>query len=63
MDTLLQMGVVPIVNENDSVSTDEIGSAFGDNDRLSALVAAGYWRAVSLPISPRCRPAAAAVAQ
>ena len=33
------MGVLPIVNENDSVSTDEIGTAFGDNDRLSALVA------------------------
>jgi glutamate 5-kinase len=30
---------VPILNENDSVSTDEIGSAFGDNDKLSALVA------------------------
>ncbi|MFH1719467.1 MAG: glutamate 5-kinase, partial [Planctomycetota bacterium] len=28
-----------ILNENDSVSTDEIGSAFGDNDKLSALVA------------------------
>jgi glutamate 5-kinase len=30
---------VPILNENDCVSTEEIGSAFGDNDRLSALVA------------------------
>jgi glutamate 5-kinase len=39
IDTLLQLGTVPIINENDSVSTDEIGSAFGDNDRLSALVA------------------------
>jgi len=39
IETLLKMGVVPILNENDSVSTDEIGSAFGDNDRLSALVA------------------------
>ncbi|MCX5638671.1 MAG: glutamate 5-kinase, partial [Planctomycetota bacterium] len=39
IETLLEMGVVPIVNENDSVSTEEIGSAFGDNDRLSALVA------------------------
>lgn len=39
LDTLLHLGVVPILNENDSVSTDEIGSAFGDNDRLSALVA------------------------
>jgi len=39
IETLLKLGVVPILNENDSVSTDEIGSAFGDNDRLSALVA------------------------
>jgi glutamate 5-kinase len=39
IETLLKLSVVPILNENDSVSTDEIGSAFGDNDRLSALVA------------------------
>jgi glutamate 5-kinase len=39
VETLLGLGVVPILNENDSVSTEEIGSAFGDNDRLSALVA------------------------
>ena len=35
---LLHMGVIPIVNENDTVSTDEI--EFGDNDTLSAIVAA-----------------------
>ncbi|MGI8900124.1 MAG: glutamate 5-kinase [Nocardioides sp.] len=34
---LLAMGVVPIVNENDTVATSEI--RFGDNDRLAALVA------------------------
>ncbi len=34
---LLERNVVPVVNENDTVSTEEI--AFGDNDRLSALVA------------------------
>lgn len=34
---LLEVGVVPIVNENDTVADDEI--RFGDNDRLSALVA------------------------
>jgi glutamate 5-kinase len=38
-ETLFLLGVVPVVNENDSVATDEIGSAFGDNDRLSAFVA------------------------
>lgn len=37
-DELLALGVVPIVNENDTVSTHEI--QFGDNDRLSAIVAA-----------------------
>jgi glutamate 5-kinase len=39
IETLLDLGVVPVLNENDSVSTAEIGTAFGDNDRLSALVA------------------------
>ena len=39
METLLRLGVVPILNENDCVSTAEIGTAFGDNDKLSALVA------------------------
>ncbi|NGO67916.1 glutamate 5-kinase [Streptomyces boncukensis] len=37
LDQLLAMGAVPIVNENDTVATDEI--RFGDNDRLAALVA------------------------
>lgn len=41
-DTLLEMGIIPIVNENDSVSYTEIESEerlFGDNDMLSAIVA------------------------
>ncbi|MEJ5265660.1 MAG: glutamate 5-kinase [Bacteroidales bacterium] len=37
LNTLLNMGVIPIINENDTVSTDEI--EFGDNDTLSAYVA------------------------
>jgi glutamate 5-kinase len=36
---LLALGVVPIVNENDSVSVRELVGAFGDNDELSALLA------------------------
>ena len=36
---LLDMGIVPVVNENDTVSISEIDAGFGDNDRLSALVA------------------------
>lgn len=35
---LLNLGVIPVVNENDTVATDEI--EFGDNDTLSAIVAA-----------------------
>jgi glutamate 5-kinase len=37
IERLLALGVIPIVNENDTVATDEI--RFGDNDRLAALVA------------------------
>src|SRR5215813_349461 len=36
---LVKLGVVPIVNENDSVSVRELVGAFGDNDELSALLA------------------------
>jgi len=41
--TLLDMGVVPVINENDTVSTSELeitdrSRSFGDNDKLSALV-------------------------
>jgi glutamate 5-kinase len=36
---LLKLGVVPVVNENDSVSVRELEGAFGDNDELSGLVA------------------------
>ncbi|MCD4831928.1 MAG: glutamate 5-kinase [Anaerohalosphaeraceae bacterium] len=39
VETMLKLGVVPIMNENDCVSTAEIGTAFGDNDKLSALIA------------------------
>ncbi|AEF24718.1 glutamate 5-kinase [Streptococcus parauberis] len=40
-ESLISMGIVPIVNENDAVSVDEMDHAtkFGDNDRLSAIVA------------------------
>ena len=38
--SLLDLGVVPIINENDVVAADEIGEIFGDNDRLSSLIAA-----------------------
>ena len=38
LETLLKLGVVPVINENDTVATEEI--RFGDNDRLAARVAA-----------------------
>ncbi|MDO6591609.1 glutamate 5-kinase [Loktanella sp. D2R18] len=37
METMLSLGVTPIVNENDTIATDEI--RYGDNDRLAAQVA------------------------
>jgi len=37
LSTMLEWGVIPVINENDTISTDEI--KFGDNDKLSALVA------------------------
>jgi glutamate 5-kinase len=37
IDRLLDLGIVPVVNENDAIADDEI--RFGDNDRLAALVA------------------------
>ena len=37
LTTLMELGVVPVVNENDTVATDEI--RFGDNDTLASLVA------------------------
>src|SRR5436190_9983839 len=37
LERLLELGIVPIVNENDTVATHEI--RFGDNDRLASLVA------------------------
>ncbi|WP_099221405.1 glutamate 5-kinase [Listeria costaricensis] len=41
LETLIQQGIIPIVNENDTVAVEEIEhiTKFGDNDRLSAIVA------------------------
>lgn len=36
--TLIEYGAVPIINENDTVSVDELQTSFGDNDRLAAMV-------------------------
>jgi glutamate 5-kinase len=37
--TLLKQNIIPIINENDVVATNEIGFAFGDNDELSSVLA------------------------
>ena len=40
LETLIEMGIIPIVNENDTCAIDELdGENFGDNDNLSAIVA------------------------
>ena len=36
--TLLELGAIPIINENDTVSVEELHTTFGDNDRLAAIV-------------------------
>jgi glutamate 5-kinase len=36
--TLLKLGAVPVINENDTVAVDELQISFGDNDRLAAIV-------------------------
>jgi len=40
IDTLLKHGVIPIINENDTVATEELDTRFGDNDQLSVHVSA-----------------------
>lgn len=35
---LLELGTIPVINENDTVSVEELLTTFGDNDRLAALV-------------------------
>ena len=39
LNRLFELGVIPIINENDPISIKEIGPSFGDNDNLSALIA------------------------
>jgi glutamate 5-kinase len=36
--TLLELGAIPVINENDTVSVEELQTTFGDNDRLAAIV-------------------------
>lgn len=46
---LLELGAIPIINENDTVAIDELKTTFGDNDRLAGMVA-GLFHASALVI-------------
>lgn len=39
LNRLLELGAIPIINENDTVAVDELKTTFGDNDRLAGMVA------------------------
>ena len=39
LSRLLELGAIPIINENDTVAVDELKTTFGDNDRLAGMVA------------------------
>jgi len=39
INTILKLNTIPIINENDPISINELGPSFGDNDKLSAMVA------------------------
>ena len=53
--SLLEIGAVPVINENDTVAVDELMITFGDNDRLAAIV--------TLPVSCRGPPPSPIAAQ
>ncbi len=48
---LLQLNVLPIINENDTVAVDELLTTFGDNDRLAAMVAGIFTRPALIILS------------
>ncbi len=48
---LLEMGVIPIINENDTVAVEELQTTFGDNDRLAAMVAGLFPRPALIILS------------
>lgn len=48
---LLEMRVIPIINENDTVAVEELQTTFGDNDRLAAMVAGLFPRPALIILS------------
>ncbi|MCR9292291.1 MAG: glutamate 5-kinase [bacterium] len=51
LQALVDLGAIPIINENDSVSVDELLTTFGDNDRLAAMVAGLFTRPALIILS------------
>ncbi len=51
LHALLNMGAIPIINENDTVAVDELKTTFGDNDRLAAMVAGLFSKAMLVILS------------
>ena len=51
LHALFQLGVIPIINENDSVAVEELLTTFGDNDRLAAMVAGLFSRPALIILS------------
>jgi len=67
LQRLLELGCVPVINENDAIATEELALAYGDNDHLAALVASMLEAPLLLLLSdvdglydadPRSNPAA-----
>jgi glutamate 5-kinase len=51
LNALLDMGAIPVINENDTVAVDELKTTFGDNDRLAAMVAGLFGKAILVILS------------
>ncbi len=51
LHALLEMGAIPVINENDTVAVDELKTTFGDNDRLAAMVAGHFSQALLVILS------------
>ncbi len=51
LQSLHELGAIPIINENDTVAVDELKTTFGDNDRLAAMVAGLFQKPILVILS------------
>jgi glutamate 5-kinase len=51
LQSLHELGAIPIINENDTVAVDELKTTFGDNDRLAAMVAGLFTKPILVILS------------